>query len=310
MKRGGSNHGFHFYQLDKKCPWKFYLMYRKGIFPRKTPEALLNGSAYHAGKEAYYLNNYNLKVALDAIYNSLEENEGEYEDKDLFTRAWERVPAMFADWHEKVGQHDKRNLDIIYVEHELEVPIAGTNYTITMKLDLVARDKNSGYINIYDTKTTSFSKASAVSDVEMSDQSTTYLWGFSKTYPKEKVDGFIGDISYWHKSTTDPKKIEHTRTDVIRRTPRTLMEFESALAYEITDISARMQAVDSGKFPAYTLFPRRGASTGVCNEFFRRCPFEHICRDVDLDKSIPLPANLYLDETNHTLTDMIGGGDE
>ena len=286
MAGSASNKGFHYYQVDQKCPWKFNLMYRHHLRPRVTAEALLNGQTFHLAKEKWY-ETFSEKEALTAINDSLRLNRREYGETDQFNSAAYRLPHMLKSWIKTWGEFDKDNYNILAVELPLEIPVAGTPYSHTMRLDLVIADKRNGYIYIMDTKTTGFTIESMQDTLHSSDQVTAYLWGLKKAWPDKPVVGFIGDITFWSKRSKNIDLIKNVRTDVIHRSDQSLKEYENQCAYRIKDVSARVDAVNSGKFDETTLFPRY---THTCTAFFRKCEFWYICRDYEFNDKIAPPG--------------------
>lgn len=273
-QRSASHSGFHFFNLYQNCPWKFFIKFYLRIVPLHTDEALINGAAFHEGKEVFYRTK-SKKKALDKVEREIKDRKKEYSSDELYSRSLHRLPIMLDSWIEEKGFEDFETYNILEVEKEIHMEIPGTDGKIaTMRIDLIAEDKVDGDLLIFDTKTSSSSHKTAYNGLILSDQVTTYWWG-AEAYLGRHVDGFIGDITYWHKNSTDESKILNYRGDVILRSKKDIREIQDNYQNVVTEISQKTTALREGKFRPSQLFPR---NTYYCYAYFRPCEYAEICR--------------------------------
>lgn len=273
-QRSASHSGFHFFNLYQNCPWKFFIKYYLKLVPKRTDEALINGAAFHEGKAVFYTT-HSKDRALKKVKSEIKDRKHEYANEELYERSLQRIPVMLDSWIEERGWEDLEDYEILDVEREIHMEIPGTNGKIaTMRIDLIVQDKVDGEILIVDTKTSSSSHKTAYNALIMSDQVTMYWWG-AEAYLGKNVDGFLGDITYWHKSSTDENKILNYRGDVILRSKKDILELQDNVQNVVTEIAQKTEAVRSGMHRPSQVFPR---NTYYCFAYFRPCEYAEICR--------------------------------
>ena len=276
----GTRSGIHFHQLYQKCPRKFFIQYVKNVESAYAGEALVLGSAFHAGKESFYLNADKGKAIEDCI-SVVREEEENFFSEEIFQKVLHRAPTMLESWIDEFGFSDLEKYNVFSTEDYIEVALPHTGNTLTMRLDAVLEHKQSGATYIMETKSTQSSLDNMVTSVRLGDQATAYIFGFKSKYPDVPLTGMVYDVTFWSKSTTNPELIKHKRgfTDIIYRSKRDISEWVEGMNSLISEISQKVQAYKDG-VSEYALFPRIDY---WCNAYYRPCEFSTICRGCDLD---------------------------
>jgi len=275
--------GFHFFELFLKCPRKFSIKYLARVIPNFTTTALISGYAFHDGKATFYTTK-SKKRAINTVESIINARRDEFKDYEQFEHSMERTPYLLRKWIEHYGLSDFKDYKIIDVEKYIEMPIKGSPFKVTMRLDGVVQDRDDGYLWLMETKTSSSSINITKDGLMTGDQITTYLLGMQKAYPKHTIAGAIGDIAYLHKNAKHfDNNVQFVREEIFR-TKKDLKEYELSTATILNELNAKVKAFQTGKYHPLSLFPR---STFYCNAFFKRCEYASICRD-----NIPMKGRL------------------
>ena len=278
--------GLHFVQEYQNCMRKWYHKYALQIESKYTSRELIGGAAFHYGKGRYYKHG-NKKKALAEIKGYIKRRANQYYKEEDFEWTYLRYPTMLGAWIDAFGEHDRKQYDVVAVEQELVVKVPGTNgFYATMRPDTILRDRDYKYEWIMETKTTGFSKLLQDKGVYYGDQATMYLWGAREAMGL-KCDGVLPDITYWHKDSKDPSKIDCMRGDIVQRTQEEIESFVQGLAGLLNEISQKASAFAQG-YDANTLYPR---NTSRCMDFFRPCEFSEVCRS-NLTRDSRLPEGM------------------
>ena len=270
-RSSASSAGFHFYNMYQCCPRKMYLSFVCRLETKNAAPPLVFGTAFHEMIAAWYKGSKLTEcqtIGLDILKS--ERNRLEVEDYD---RSVYRLPILFKHWVDTFGERDLRNLKILGVEKEIRKKIPGTEFTITGRIDLIARDVYSEDY-IYDHKTSSYSVTLTADALFYGDQVTTYMWLTEGWRKNLKPKGLIPDIAYWSRQAKNETNITCTRPDVIYRTSEEIQSFVKGLSQTVSEISQKVSAYTTGH-DADTLFPR---NTHYCLAYNRRCEFADICR--------------------------------
>jgi len=81
-KSSGSWAGFHYHNLYQCCPRKFFFRFILRLQPEHTPYALVQGSAFHDAKEAFY-KTADADAAIDAAETTITSRKNELETEEL-----------------------------------------------------------------------------------------------------------------------------------------------------------------------------------------------------------------------------------
>lgn len=279
--------GLHFAQEYQNCMRKWYFKYGLQIRPDHTSRELIGGAAFHYGKGRFYKHG-NKAKAVREIKAYIKRRAKEYEREEDFHWTLERYPMMLAVWIDSYGFSDLEKYNVLQVEEEIVTSVPGTNgFYVTMRPDTILEDKDYGYKWIMETKTTGFSKILQEKGVYYGDQATMYLWGAERELGI-KCDGVLPDITYWHKTSKDPEKIDCMRGDIVQRTPQEIESFVKGLAGLLNEISQKAVALEKGYDPEMIL-PR---NTSRCMDYFRPCEFADICRE-NITRKSKLPEGMH-----------------
>lgn len=298
-KRSESASGFHFVNLYQCCPRKFYLRYHLRIRPKFTHPALINGSAFHEGKATFYTSKSEPK-ALAVALGVLRRGKKELEDQSALKDMEFRLTNLLHFWIEEKGKNDLRQYKILFVEKELKVPIAHTQYIFTMRPDAILQDKQSKLVYIFETKTSSFSLRVTNEAVLYGDQATAYLWGVRKMMKKLEVYGVVPDISFWSKQAKTVDAIKNQRGDIAVRSDYAIEQFEKGLSQTLSEINQKSLAYKRGRDP-WLLFPR---NSHYCLSYSTPCEFASICYE-DCESLKALPARFKRDTGKIGLLDSL-----
>lgn len=264
--------GYHWMNLYQNCARKFFIKYPMGFTPFYTEPPLTEGAAFHAGKAHFYKHG-SADAARKLIERQLRACKNDYQDPKDFDKALYWVPTLFLHWVLDWGELDLQTYDILEVEVQRKATLPNGFY-ITVRPDAVVRRKDNHKIYIMETKTTRYSWLVTEQGVVYGDQATSYIYAVKQAHPSWHLEGVIPDISYWHKSSSDPTKINNYRGQVVRRDPEQLRQFGLSTMNVISDISQRVKAVQQGMDPV-AAFPR---NTQWCVSYNRLCEYAHICR--------------------------------
>lgn len=270
-QRSASHAGFHFHNLYQCCQMKWFIRYLLRIETIYTATPLINGSAFHEGKAAFYTTG-NASKALRKAESEIKSRRSEFKDEEEYYKTLERCPVLLEHWINKFGYLDLKRFDLIDVEKELTVPIPGTPFVFTVRPDAIVKEKNGDDWYGMETKTSSFSIKTTEIGVHYGDQATAYLWAARYHY-KRPLYAVIPDIAYWNKASKGPHNINCVRGDLIQRTDERIRQFVAGLTTLQTIIAQKVEAYKEGTDP-YSLFHR---NTFYCDAFFKPCEYIEIC---------------------------------
>lgn len=281
----GTRSGFHFYDLHKKCGRKFFINYVKGIESKYTAPPLVLGGAFHLAKEMFYKGK-TVQESILLCVDYIKKKEPLFYDPEQYGKVLNRCPQMFENWAEEVGRAILEEWDVFAAEQYIEASLPDTGYRITMRLDAILKHKKMTYHTIEETKSTQSSLDNMKLGVQLGDQSTLYTWGFKKAFPDLPLLGVIPDITFWSKSTQNPKLIKHYRGihDIITRTKHDLRVWEIGMNHRIKLITEQTEAYLTN--PCLETEHAFDKDTYWCNSYFKPCEYANICRCKDLDSLV------------------------
>ena len=258
-KKGASSAGHHYIQLYNEDKWSFYLKYIRGLSPKYTKPPLIFGGVFHDAKEAFYLSGFNIEASIQVFKELLRARRKEYESLEEYTKDLERGPKMLFTWGNTYAQEDKETYEIVEVEGTHEFALAN-GMPVTVRWDLLAKDRHTGSYYLFDTKTTGFSVPATYNNVRGGDQVTMYIMGMKKVYPEmyKRLVGLIPDIIYKKGNV-----IRAERPGIVMRNERELIEYEQELIGLFNELSQKVEALEGGfKYP-HMLFPRNGKNDSM-----------------------------------------------
>lgn len=251
----------------------------------------MQGLAFHEGKSAFYKRG-SEQAAITAVKKcfSTEAKKLEYPStsgKSLLNR----VLTLLNVWIERQGKFDLLGYNILLNEQEYKVPLTGTPYHLTFRIDQVLQSKADGLIFILETKTSSFSHRITFEGVKYGDQATLYLWALPKV-TKYKPYGVLPDIAYWSKTTSNPANIQTIRAEIVMRSDNALEAFELGAKQILHEIAQKVTALKTNNYLPAMLFPR---NTYYCVSYGTLCPYADICCEDWNSKSWKHPSSLKID---------------
>lgn len=269
-----SSSGFHFMNLYQNCPWKFYIRYVKGIYPRFVSPFLSFGVAIHGAVAAYLLG----RDHQEEFRRLMHEARKDYQNEEDYILDSNRGLVLLATWVAEVGEGIRSDYHILEAEAELKVPLPN-GYIVTARPDacLVPKSKHGSPrppVYILETKTTRWGRQLVEETLQNADQITTYLWATGKAHKDWNIQGVIPNVMYQNKS-----KIGVGLGDLIFRTSADLTAYEAQLTGLLVEISQKVLALEKGFHPNM-LFPR---NTSWCGSYNHPCEYINICRNVNLD---------------------------
>lgn len=271
MKQSGaSKAGFHMLESFKSCKRKWWFRYPLGIEPDRKPFQLVFGSSFHHGKAVFYETK-SEKRAIAAFKRSLSESRHEIEEeRKYYPMMLTRGPVMLSKWIRLLGKNDLLTYKILALEEVIEFKLPN-GYLFTIKPDVVVEGPQGVYL--FDTKTSWFSPYLQSEQMETSDQTSAYIYGWNLKHPRKRAIGLVPDCIYWNVNSEDPEKIQCNRSTLVTRTAVELEEWVQGAMSDLADMASRVKTWKAGNEAAR--FPR---TTSYCLSFNRKCEYIEICR--------------------------------
>lgn len=270
-----SRAGYHFLSQYQACRWKWYLHHIRHIVPLKTSKYLLYGQAFHGMKEYFYLNGAPLPRAtlIEHGVEWLKSLRDQYEYEDQYLEDLKKMEVMAGHWWDTFAEKEFDTYDILAIEEEMLIHLPG-DFTMTVRPDVVVRDKETGIVYAFETKTTSRSVGEMARSVACQQQVDAQILGM-RSWLKEheglddsQIGGVIPDIVYVRQSV---KKAE--RCPAINRSAKELADSQLSFSGLFSEIGQKVQALGEGNLPPEMLFDRNGS---WCAQF--GCEYESVCR--------------------------------
>lgn len=274
---GASPSGWHFIELARLCPYKFYLRHVLGFLPRFLPRELSFGGAFHAAKAAFYSGGpkNRLPRAVKTGLASLAASRPFYESDDTYQIDAARLGPLLESWAATFGVRDLETFKILGAEVPVEV-ILPSGRIFTGRLDAaVSPVSNPSHVRILESKTTGWSLAGAIAGVRVGGQARGYFLAASSAYPKAKSIDLVADVAFWKKGSLDPTGIACERSESITFTAPALRDFALGLDATLGEIGERVAAWEAGE-PRAAVFPRAHAP-GICCAYNRPCEYFEVC---------------------------------
>lgn len=241
-----------------------------GLEPDRLPFQIIFGGLFHSSKAEFYRTGSSAK-AVKILKEEAKEARDHVEDPSRYGPFMLlRGPKMIEKWIRVIGNNDLKVYKILAVEKIISV-VLPNGYRFTMKPDVVLKGPSGVYL--FDSKTSWYSANLQAEQLETSDQTTAYLYGWNHAHPKQKAIGLVPDCIYWSVNTEDPEKIECTRSKLVTRSERELKEWEEGTISDLMDMASRVRALKKAGDAA--TFPR---TTSYCLSYNRLCEYINICR--------------------------------
>jgi len=274
--------------LYQQCPRKWAFKYVKGWkVPQENFSALHFGSTIHEMQAILY----DSKSLVD-VYDYIESSAPLTKSStDLVKEFRKKVDLAFRMWYTELGQNDLENMEILEVEKELVLTLPN-GFKMTVRLDRLLRDPETGEIFINDTKTTGWSYEGTMEKYLRSDQAKLYILAVRENFPQyiEDLSGWRTDVVYIRKAPRSPDGYSRKcgRSVITSFSEQELTDVLQTYA-GVTDIIAS-SLVYKTQEPLSSLFP---GNYERCYDFNRLCEYSAVCPYIDTQEEHP--ADLMLD---------------
>lgn len=261
----------------KSCARKYFYDYILG-WSTTDSNALIHGSAMHVGQEYLWLKGLSRDNAMTAaeLYTDY---YAERVPKDQWQDNRPRCPytaeAAFLGYLTEYEQLERDKWEVLFTEVVGSVPI-GTDHTgkerrLTFRIDVIARNKQTGKIVVIDHKTTSRNSRQWREQFFLSFQLYTYLHAMHCLFEQEEVYGCM--INGIINATKDG--LPQFERIVFRKSSDMMREWLWTANYWYSQIEWNMarQAELTDEDPVMTAWPK---NTESCTKYYG-CPFLPYC---------------------------------
>lgn len=256
--------GGHFYDTFKACPRKWYLKYIIGLKATTFAKALNYGSAVHEAFHEFY-KDYQKDTLIGVTLTRLTEARDKYLKADDYVKDRQRAIDSLTEWYSHYGESDKETFEVVESETERVITLQnGLEFRI--RPDRLLRERKTGKVFIFDTKTTGRGLTHMFTKTEQSDQPTCYTVGIEPIF-KEDFGGWVTDCLY---SRYSVHRSERSTPIIVDTYQKNLWEI--GMMSEIEDLTNRYKLLLSGSYPPEYLFPPRKSACSVWG-----CPYSSVC---------------------------------
>lgn len=277
--------------LYQSCNRKWAIKYTKGWkVPTELYSPLHFGSVIHEVQAVFYEEKSyeKAKAKIKELCILPKEDALAYEDRKDFRN---KVDTAFEKWYTTLGCNDLEYMEILFVEEEMPL-ILPNGYRMTIRVDRVLRDIETGEIFINDTKSTGWSLEGTLEKYLRHDQPRLYIAAFRQNYPElaDALSGWRTDVLFCKKAARQPSGFSTrvVRSTIVSFTNEEIEDTLLSYAGVTDDIAGKIPFL--GKEPLASLFPGNYAN---CDAFNRRCEYAAVCAGVD--RISEPPANLEID---------------
>ena len=266
------------------CPRKFFFQYRLGWVSLRPNVNLVHGAAIHDGMEELYrakaqLGSYQagIEAALAAYLQTYVESYQEDQDWE------ENSPKNPKGAYECFSgfPYEADVFKLIGTEIYGSVPISGKRSLIG-KLDVLIETPDG--VMVVDHKTSKYQLSDAYIDEQnMSIQFHTYylmgmMYALSKGFPLEAFQGILINYFTFGENKARGVYCDHARF-VVKKSIEQLEQFmqEANQILDLIEWNDLLLRKDKKTALSMLAYPRRLSS---CLDFFRRCSFYDLCRNV------------------------------
>jgi len=270
--------GMSQFGLYQSCPRKWAFKYILGyVREGDTPEPLANGSAIHEGKRVFY-ETFDIDEAIARAVKVSKEYADSFPSIEIQK---EKLKKIFMEWYKTYGKDEREKYQVISNETQNTVLLPnGTELTI--RIDQVLRERETGHIFIFDTKSTGWSLEGTINENEFKAQSLLYIASVYRSNPEwlGSFRGWITDVMY---SRVNYKKsgalssisAKCQRSPAIMYTEEQCNSFLESLTSVTSEVAWANKNFKEGQ-PFNACFPM---NRGSCRLFNRTCPYWQICFD-------------------------------
>ena len=277
--------------LYSSCNRKWAIKYVKGFkVPTDLHGPLHFGSVIHEVQAVLY-GTRSLEASKDKLIEMCPVPASDalaYEDRMEFRK---KVEMAFDKWYKVLGENDLKNMSILFVEKEIPLTLPN-GFKMTVRVDRILRDPETGETFINDTKTTGWSLEGTLEKYLRHDQPRLYIAAVRENYPElvDSLSGWRTDVLYCKKAPRSPGgyNTRAVRSSIVSFTDEEIQDTLMSYAGIVDDIAGKLKYVNEEPFSS--LFP---ANYGHCDAFNRRCEYSDIC--IQAGHIEEPPANLEID---------------
>lgn len=256
--------GGHFYDTFRACPRKWFLKYVLGFKERTFGKALNYGSAVHEAFSEFY-KDWNKDTLISVTLQRIDEARDKYCKLIDYQNDKNKAVDSLTEWYSRFGVSDKETFDVVENEQE-HVGTLTNGLEFRIRPDRIMREKRTGNVYIFDTKTTGMGIVNMFNKTANSDQPTGYT-KFIKPKYGDNFKGWITDCLYSRQSRHQCERSTPVTIDKDRE-----LLWEVGLMSDIEDLTNRYELYKTGEFPPEYLFPPRRVACSTWG-----CPYQSIC---------------------------------
>jgi hypothetical protein len=250
MKQGG----YTFFSTYQICQRQFYFKYVLRWELDAKNDKMKWGNVLH--EALCQLTRAGTGADVVQIYDTLCKEE-DLHDVDLINRGMELL-------HIWIDEYLPIDLKKTWVTLDELMGVQIDDFLFLAKPDRVLFNREQGKVEIFEVKTTQYSVAVIMENLQRTDQTTAYIWAWNKLFPDKKVNSAIPEVLY---SRGSVNRVE--RGTPIYRSDYDLHRFENVIKALIYEIKYKAEQKDPELFH-HKVSCTEGSNFG--------CPYVDICR--------------------------------
>lgn len=225
--------GNSFLTAFTECPKKWAFKYLMQWIPEKskvTKDYFVFGQAFHLFKELFYTNpdEKNPFRFVETGLTYIDDNSNGLDDETI-NLLKERLPIAVEIWLKEFS-NDHERYEVIGAEMD-NVLVLPNNFKLSVRYDTVLRERSTGFVYVFDTKTTRAPLSDMIEKYRYSAQPFIYCASIMQSDYAWKSDfrGWITDAIYQKKFVRDGWRTAVKRSEVVFYTEKEVQEFLKSL---------------------------------------------------------------------------------
>ena len=223
--------GNSFMSAFTECPKKWAFKYLMQWVPDDSKTArdyLVFGQAFHLYKEWFYLNkeeaSQNYLTGVPASLEYIEKFKNTFSD-EIISELKERLQIAVDIWVKEYGLKEHDKYEVIGVEM-LNILTLPNNFKLSVRYDAILKDKETGFVYIFDTKTTRASLVDTIEKYRYGPQPFIYCASIMRSdFPwKNDFRGWITDVIFQRKYVREGWRTEVKRSEAVFYTEQEITE--------------------------------------------------------------------------------------
>lgn len=258
--------GYSFFNTYHTCQRQFWFKYVLKWETEEKSEKMIWGNVIHRMRSLFAQESFDPSEEWSPLFDKVVKEEG-LSDADLINRAYQLL-QMWIDLYWKEDQEWKG----AYFDELMGIDIDG--FLFLIKPDRVDYHSVRDEYRIIEVKTTQYSAGVILSNLQLTHQSTAYIWGWNQKFPERRISTVIPEVFYSRGKVYDVK-----RGTPVYRNAQQLNRFEQNLRFWIGEICYKLQSNEKYPDKSGALFPRKFGCTEGSNF---KCPYESICSSTNI----------------------------